>query len=187
MGEEQFETLLRFFQALGNESRLRIMGILANGERGVGELADLLDLKEPTVSHHLLKLKELELVTVRPEGNNRLYSLNRDALEAMNKEVFSAEKMASLVENADLDAWERKVLQDYLDGERIKQLPSKRKKLMVILDWLIEKFEVGVKYTESQVNEIIEPHHPDFASLRREFIDTKMMQRDKGVYWRIEE
>ena len=106
MSEERFNTLLRFFQALGNESRLRIMGILANGERGVGELADLLDLKEPTVSHHLLRLKKLNLVKVRPEGNNRLYSINREALEAMNKEVFSAEKMASLVDNADMEASE---------------------------------------------------------------------------------
>lgn len=73
MQPEQFNILLRFFKALADDSRLKIVGILANQECSVEELAVLLQLKEPTVSHHLAKLKELNLVTMRPEGNSRLY------------------------------------------------------------------------------------------------------------------
>ncbi|MCA9964369.1 MAG: winged helix-turn-helix transcriptional regulator, partial [Anaerolineales bacterium] len=60
--DERFEQLLQFFKVLGNKNRLQILGLLANEERNVGELALMLDLKEPTVSHHLALLKELGLV-----------------------------------------------------------------------------------------------------------------------------
>ena len=60
MPEETFNMLLEFFKALGNESRLKIIGLLANREYTVGDLAGELDLKEPTVSQHLSPLaKEL--------------------------------------------------------------------------------------------------------------------------------
>jgi DNA-binding transcriptional ArsR family regulator len=44
MSDEKFALLLQFFKVIGNESRLKIIGLLANGERNVGELAELLDL-----------------------------------------------------------------------------------------------------------------------------------------------
>ena len=60
MGQEDFQTLLKFFKILGNENRLKLVGILANGDHTVSELAAMLDVKEPTVSEHLLALKELD-------------------------------------------------------------------------------------------------------------------------------
>ena len=59
MAQDNFTQLLQFFKILGNESRLQIVGLLANGERSVGELADALRLTEPTVSHHLAMMKEV--------------------------------------------------------------------------------------------------------------------------------
>ena len=59
MPEADLETLLAFFKAMANESRLKIVGLLAERERSGQELAELLGLKEPTVSHHLSVLKAL--------------------------------------------------------------------------------------------------------------------------------
>ncbi|NEP18512.1 MAG: winged helix-turn-helix transcriptional regulator, partial [Leptolyngbya sp. SIO4C1] len=50
MAAPQFETLLAFFKALANESRLKLVGLLAQREHSVEEMAALLQLKEPTVS-----------------------------------------------------------------------------------------------------------------------------------------
>lgn len=41
--DERFEQLLQFFKVLGNKNRLQILGLLANQERNVGELALMLD------------------------------------------------------------------------------------------------------------------------------------------------
>ncbi|NJL95437.1 MAG: winged helix-turn-helix transcriptional regulator [Anaerolineae bacterium] len=61
-------TLLQLSKALADESRLRILVLLCQAERSVGELAELLDLKEPTISHHLARLRQVGLVNLRAEA-----------------------------------------------------------------------------------------------------------------------
>jgi DNA-binding transcriptional ArsR family regulator len=69
MTETKIAPLLRFFKALAHESRLRLLGFLAQRARTVQELASLLGLTEPTTSHHLGLLREAGLVSLRVEGN----------------------------------------------------------------------------------------------------------------------
>ena len=185
MPEEEFQALLRFFKMLADENRLKILGLLANREQSVEELAALLELRAPTVSHHLAKLKELGFVGMRAEGNTHIYWLDAEALRNSSKGLLSSEKMASLVDDVEGDAWERKVLRDFFEGTRLKEIPASRKKRAVILRWLANQFEPEVNYREAQVNEIIQRHHPDASSLRRELIAEKLMQREGGVYWRL--
>ncbi len=179
------ETLLEFFKALAHESRLRIVGLLAQGERSVQELAELLALKEPTVSHHLAILKAQGLVTVRAEGTTRWHALDLAALEQLTKRVLepvggiAAAPPPVLVGDA-------KVLQAFLDAEgRLKTIPASRRKRGVVLRWLIEAFEPDRRYAEAEVNERIQARHWDCATLRRELIGHRMMARENGVYWRL--
>lgn len=187
MSPDDLKILLSFFKVLADESRLRILGTLANRECSVEELAEILGLKGPTVSHHLAKLRELGLVEMRPEGNSHLYAMNVSGLHAMSKELLTAERIASLVPDLADDAWERKILRDFFEGERLKEIPASRKKREVVLRWLAEQFAKGVRYPEAQVNELIKRHHPDYATLRREMIGHRLMARENGVYWRLEE
>ena len=184
MSDEELQTLVRFYKALADESRLRILGILAGRECNVEELATLLRLKEPTVSHHLAKLKALKLVRMRAEGTTHLYRLDGDALRAMNRELLTPETAAALVDDVESAAWERKVLRDFFEGERLKEVPASRKKRLVVLKWLASQFEAERPYPEAEVNEILKHHHPDAATLRRELIGYGMMQRERGVYHR---
>lgn len=187
MSQEEFQAFLQVFKALADENRLKILGILANGERSVEELAALLKLKAPTVSHHLARLRELHLVGMRSDGNTHYYWLDSEGLRQINKHLLTPEKMASLVDDVEGDAWERKVLRDFFEGSRLKEIPASAKKRGVILKWLASQFEYGVKYKETEVNEIIQRHHPDSAYLRRELISVGagLMQRDHALYWRV--
>ena len=54
--QSEMETLLRYLKTLADQTRLRILGLLANQPRSVEELAHLLDLKAATISWHLGKL-----------------------------------------------------------------------------------------------------------------------------------
>jgi hypothetical protein len=186
MSQELFNSLLRFFKALGNESRLKLIGLLANGERSVGELAALLDLKEPTVSHHLAQLRELGLVDVRPDKNTRIYSLNALALENMSRELFSQDTIAALVEDEGVDTQALKVLRAFVEDDQLKAIPAQDKKKLVILRWLVEKFDPDQTYHELELNAIIKRHHPDAAYLRRLLIVHGLMAREDNVYWRID-
>jgi DNA-binding transcriptional ArsR family regulator len=185
MPEEQLQTLLQFFKALADEHRLKLLGILANRECSVEELAALLRLKAPTISHHLTKLKELDLVEMRTEGNTHLYRLRAEGLQRLNKTLLTPENVATLVELEDGDAWERKVLHDFFEGERLKDIPSSRKKREVVLKWFASRFERERTYTEPEVNEIIKRHHHDWAYWRRELVGAHLLQREAGIYWRL--
>ena len=185
MTELNFDTLLNFFKILANENRLKLVGVLSQTECSVEDLAARLQLKEPTVSHHLSKLKELDLVVMRSQGNTHLYKLNTDTLTRLNKSLFTPEQMASWTKNIPKQAWEEKVLKNYINGDRLVELPASRKKRQVILKWLVDKFEPEKSYTEKEVNAIIGRYFDDYATVRREFIGYQLMERDNGIYQRL--
>ena len=184
MSEAKFSQLLSFFKALADKSRLKLLGILANRECSVSELADLLDLSEPTVSHHLSMLREMNLVRMRAEGNVHMYSFNEQALIDAKKEMFSADSLAALAPKTDEASWRDKVLSTFVIDGRLTQIPAQLKKQVVILRWLVEQLEPEVRYPERELNEVIKRYHPDTASLRRALVDHRFMQRESGVYWR---
>lgn len=185
MIELSFDTLLNFFKVLANENRLKLVGILSQTECSVEELAARLQLKEPTVSHHLNKLKELDLVEMRSQGNTHLYKLNSDTLSKLNKSLFSPEQMVSWSQNTHPEAWEAKVLKNYLKSDRLVGLPASRKKRQVILRWLVDKFEPEKTYTEKEVNEIVSRYYDDYATVRREFVGYQLMERVNAIYQRL--
>lgn len=184
MGQEEFQTLLRFFKTIGNESRLKIIGILATEECDVGELAARLELREPTVSHHLARLRGLGLVQMRAEGNSHIYRLDAGALEAMGKDLFKQDQLASLVEGVAPDDPEQKVLQQFIEDGRIRSIPARQGKRRTVLRWLVEHFDADARYTEAEISERLEAYHPDYAALRRYLVDEGFMQREDGIYWR---
>ncbi len=67
-----------FARALADGTRQAIMKLCCCEWRSVGELADELQVTQPTVSHHLAFLRESGLVLVRPQGRQTFYTLNQD-------------------------------------------------------------------------------------------------------------
>jgi DNA-binding HxlR family transcriptional regulator len=186
LSQEQFDQLLRFFQVFSNESRLKIIGHLANGERSVGELAALLDLKEPTISHHLSELKGLGLVNARAEGTSRIYQLNAKALEAISKDIFARPNLAALVKPADLSEEER-ILKTWVKDGRIIDIPAQEKKKQILVRWVARQIDPARRWTEREFSDWLSQFNEDYAFLRRYLVDNGYMARDKGIYWRTPE
>jgi ArsR family transcriptional regulator len=67
-----------FCKALADDTRQRILELLLERERCVGDIVDAFDMSQPTISHHLNVLKQLGLVTSRKEGKQVYYATNRD-------------------------------------------------------------------------------------------------------------
>ena len=181
------EELVAFFKALADASRLKIVGLLAGRAHSVEELAAALDLKPSTVSHHLAKLAEAGLVSVRAESYYSLYRLNREALEARSRSLFSTAELQAAVLDVDLDAYDRKVVSDFSrrDGS-LKTIPAQRRKLEAVLRHVVKAFRAGRHYSEKQVNAILGRYHSDTATLRRELVGYGLMKREGGggEYWR---
>jgi len=85
-----------FAKAIADDTRQQIMQMLCCAWLNVGDIVARLDGKvnQPTVSHHLKKLEEANLVTVRQEGRQRFYTLNQEQVTlccGVLMEVFAPE------------------------------------------------------------------------------------------------
>ena len=180
--------LLQLFKALANENRLRLIGILAAREHNVQELAALLSLKEPTVSHHLSMLRDAGLVILRQDGNTHWYGLERRTLARLPRSLLTREELAALAAGRAVPADSDRTVRNYLTADgRLKAFPATRKKRRPILVWLVRQFEEGRTYSEREVNELIERRHHDRETFRRELIGYRMLARKNGIYWRLPE
>lgn len=72
------------FEAIAEPNRRAILDLLRAGERPAGDLVDALGLSQPGVSKHLKLLREAGLVSMRPEGQRRLYRLEPANLAALD-------------------------------------------------------------------------------------------------------
>jgi len=97
----------RIASALGDAARWRIVELLAERPRSVGELAERTGLRQPQTTKHLQTLARAGLVTVYPLGQRRVYALETAALEAL------ADRVRELVDTAAAHRDERDVLARY--------------------------------------------------------------------------
>ena len=184
------ESVLEFFKALADANRLKIIGLLAQQPHTVEQLAALLGLGISTTSHHLSRLSRVGLVSARVDGHYYIYSLQIDVLHEMAQTLLKKENLPKLTDNIDLEAYDRKVLDTFLDADgRIKAFPAQLKKHQIVLKYVANAFQLERRYSEKEVNAILEKFHEDTAQLRRDLIDFRLMGREGGggAYWRLEE
>lgn len=81
------------FNAIAEPQRRAILELLAQGEHSVNEICEALDLKQPQVSKHLRVLREVELVNLRSEGQQRIYRIQADGLKPLHDWVQPFEQM----------------------------------------------------------------------------------------------
>ena len=100
---DRTDYLLEFFKALADEKRLQIVGLLARQDYSVEELAAILNLSSPTVSHHLSRLAKAGLVQAQADQHYHVYSLQLQALHNMAQEILSKDGLQLAAEDLDLD------------------------------------------------------------------------------------
>lgn len=78
--DDTIERISSHLEVMGNTTRLKLMYILSEEECGVLQLAELLNMSMPAVSHHIRLLKDKNMVIRRQEGKNVYYRLNDECL-----------------------------------------------------------------------------------------------------------
>ena len=73
--EQKAEEVSRLLTAMANAKRLLVLCNLLEGERSVGELADIVGLSSAALSQHLAKMRAMDLVTTRRDGQTIYYQL----------------------------------------------------------------------------------------------------------------
>lgn len=81
------QSVVRLHRALGDDTRLRILKLLAARDLYLTEIAQQLELSKPTIKHHLAQLRAAGLVTVVEAGSVIYYSLRRDRIESASADL----------------------------------------------------------------------------------------------------
>lgn len=191
------DPLTLFLKAVADSTRLNILGLLAQRPHSVDELAAILDLKAPTISHHLKKLQTVGLVDSHSHQYYNIYSLLSDklreyaALLALPHLVARVQK----IEGVKQEAFAANALARWIQDQKLVGLPAQVKQREIVLRWLVEKFAVDRRYDWCQVDEVLmqwvdwsDPHRLDTTSVQRELVDSQLLNRlpDERWYWRAD-
>jgi len=152
--------LLLALKALSDASRLRIVGLLAEGRSmSVEDLAHALALSPGTVVHHLNRLRMAGIVEATPRRPYMDYSLRFARLGQIGAELNRiAVEQSGGAGPMGAPEWatpeEAKVLRAFFEDERLVSIPAQRSKRLIVLRQLAETcFERKRKYPEKEVNQ----------------------------------
>ncbi|MGG0176844.1 metalloregulator ArsR/SmtB family transcription factor [Gottfriedia acidiceleris] len=180
----QLSKIVDFHKALGDLTRVRIIALLQQGHLSGQEIASKLNLKPPTITHHMSKLREVGLIKERRDKNTIYFSLNTKILEMNAKAIFTVGTGGdSNMEMSVTESERSSIINNFFTKEgKLKIYPAQRKKKLVVLAHMIKGLEFGRVYQEKEINEYLKEFHEDYATLRRELIMCQYMYRENNQY-----
>ncbi len=178
------DAVIQLARAMSDPIRIRIAATLVDHEFTLEQIATALDLRPADIARHLSLLRNSGLVTEVPDDQPAHFRLDLDALQRISRAAFATARPSS--PETDGDAFEQKILRDFVKDDRLTSIPASHKKKLVILRWLTTLIPSNARLSEREISTFLEQYHPDFATLRRELVDNGFLQRERGVYWRRE-
>ncbi len=179
----QLSRMVHFHKTLGDKTRIQIISMLKAGPLHNGAIAGKLGLTPPTISHHLTKLKEIDVIYQRRDKNTIYFHLNESKLKQMAEAIIRIGG-DDRFEYFDVTIEEKaSVVKSFFNREgMLSHLPAQRKKRLIILEVIARQFDEGRQYAESDVNQVIKRYNSDFATIRRELIMSHFMYRNEQQY-----
>ncbi len=185
---DEWPTAERVAALLGDGDRLRVVSALVLGAATIAELAEATTLPAGRVTAAVARLIDGGLVERDRHGlrlkEEVLRSLARTAGEHADHED---EHEAAAHEAASPDSPHRAaVLRAFVKDGRLLSIPSSHSKRLQVLDLIAQDFDIGVRYSEAKVTEMLVRWHRDYAALRRYLVEDGFLERQDGggPYWR---
>ncbi len=171
--------ILRVF---ADPTKLKLLAAVCDAPLPLHTLARVAGLSETEAMRQISILKEAGLLseTFAADGFRWQYQPSTlfEALAALKQDAKPAV-------GGEWTAEEAKVLGDFFVNDRLKTIPAQRKKKDIVVRYLVQQFDFGRTYTEQEVNFKLLDYHEDYATLRREMVDMKLMRRENGIYQRL--
>ena len=176
---------IEIFKCLADNSRLRIVNSLMVEPMYVELLAERLGLSTSTTSFHLKKLMDANIVSSRKEQYYTIYSLNERVFTLSLGELVQDTRSDDEVSDQREDEYRAQVIASFFKYNKLQSLPVQKMKRRIVLEKIVESFEMDRTYTEREVNLIIADIHDDFCTIRRDLVGFNLMERTSGIYKRI--
>ncbi|TCC07380.1 DUF2087 domain-containing protein [Kribbella soli] len=159
---------------LAEPSRLRTYSAIVLGASTPGQVAGSTGLPEPVVVKALQRLTKGGLITADRDGFTADEGAFKDAVRESRPERVPL----------DADPARDNVLKSFVRDGRLTHFPTFPDKYQIVLEYIVQSFEVGRPYPEAEVNELLNRWHPDHAALRRGLVDAKLLNRENSIYTR---
>ena len=173
---------IKIMKCLADKSRILIINNLMEGPMYVELLSQRLNLASSTISFHLKKLEDAEIVYSVKEQYYIVYYLNQDVFSMTVKDLIILKDSERDVEKEREKQYKDGVIKDFFEYGKLKSIPVQQKKRRIVLEKILESFQGNKEYTEREVNIIIADFHDDFCTIRRDMVGFDMLERDNGIY-----
>ena len=173
---------IQIMKALADSSRLLLINSLFEKPQYVEELSERLDLSPSTVSFHLKKLREANLVKKIKKQYYSEFQINSEIFDSTLLDLTTFENVEKFVQEERVNLYRDKVLKTFIKNGRIEKMPAQLKKRLIILSWIAEKFESDRTYPEKELSAIIQKYFDDYCLIRRDLVDFQFMSRKNQVY-----
>ncbi|QST01323.1 metalloregulator ArsR/SmtB family transcription factor [Pontibacillus sp. ALD_SL1] len=180
----QLDKVVNFHKVVGDPTRIRIISLLKQGPLHGQAIANKLGLKPPTITHHVAKLKQIGIVYQRRDKNTIYFYLDQKKLEYSANAILQLGEVTNVRPEMSVEDKDKlSIVKNFFatDGT-LKQIPSQRKKKLVVLSYMIRGIETGKLYEEKEINEYIKQYHEDYATIRREWVMNHFMYRENNQY-----
>ncbi len=174
---------IEIMKSLADASRLQVLNAVMNRPHYVEELAHKLNLAASTVSFHLKKLEKAGLISKKKEQYYIVYGLNEDLFKLTLRQLTSFDDIDKFIQDERIEKYRQKVLKAFFKKEKLVKLPVQHKKKLIVLNEFLKLFKANKKYTEPEVDSVINRLFDDHCTIRRLLIEEGAMQRDKQTYW----
>jgi hypothetical protein len=178
-------------KAIAEKSRIMILNCLLDEPQYVEKIAQALQLSPATVSLHMKKLVEAQLVTSRKEQYYTIYEINRKQFEMPLIDFVRMTAEEKEFQQERIDRYHADIVKNHIRPSGVR-LPKQRKKRLIVLREIVNRyFETEREYTEKEVNHIfVDIGIDDFCFARRSMIDERLMERqttENGSIYRIKQ
>jgi hypothetical protein len=164
---------------LADDDRRRVFAALVLGANDVDTLRRQAGLDARAAGRALQRLIDAGLVVRGDDGSVHVLG---EAFALAARAAAESEPPNS--EHADEPEDRARVLRAFVHEGRLVAIPAVHAKRLVVLDWLVQRFEPGRRYSEQMVNLMLGQAHADTAALRRYLVDEELLSRADGQYWR---
>jgi hypothetical protein len=166
---------------LADSTRRSVFAAVTLGHSTPAAIAAVTGLSEPAVVKAIERLLNAGLLAASPEVG-LIVDTSRIAAEA--RQSSRTRRSDPGVDVANVADDEAAVIRAFFADGRLISFPAQRKKQLVVLNVLAQRFDPGPTFTEAQVNLILGQVYADTALLRRHLVDEAFLERRNGYYWR---
>lgn len=166
--------------ALVDPNRLAVAGALANRMLTSAEVVERTGLDARAVIEAIGQLRQVGLVEAHGDG----YRLDTECLRKLASDLADVEIAMDPYIGFGMTDDEIAVLERFFSARTLTEMPASRAKRLIVLERISHEFDLGARYSESDVNDVLRPFHLDVATIRRHLIDEGFLDRDSGEYLR---